>query len=175
MNRLHMTRWVVALALVTACSKQEMLPAVRRTTLHCEVGDAGARALTRYSFTDEELVPTARGGSAAVDLCFYFDADDCSNGALLGHDDRPGLIFPVGRRSLEELIELAPPAVDSATEVAIMPLTRDAEGLAFWLKKSDDEFVLLKIVDVQPTTYAALREGETATLVVEWRRREAPN
>jgi hypothetical protein len=175
MNRLGIMLCLMALMFGSACLTQRTLPEAQRTTLRCKIGEAGAGALTRYSFTEEGLAPTAREDSASIDLCYYFDGDDCSRGALLGHDDRPGYIFPVGRRPLEELIELAPPAFDAATEVAILPLTRDAEGLAFWLKKSDDEFVLLKIASVQPTTYAALREGETATLVVEWRRREASN
>jgi hypothetical protein len=103
-----------------------------------------------------------------VDLVYYFDADDCSRGALVGRDDRPGYLFPVGHRSWDELAALNPPSKDSLSVAAIEPLTRDQVGLAFWVKARGGQYFLARIAAIQPATYAELVMGKTATVEIEW-------
>lgn len=102
-----------------------------------------------------------------VDMTYYFDGDDCSQGALMGRDDVPGYLFPVGHKSWREMAKLEPPSKDAESIVAIAPLTKDKEGLAFWVKTGAGEFVLARIKAVQPVTYSDLVSGATASLRLE--------
>jgi hypothetical protein len=103
-----------------------------------------------------------------VDIVYYFDGDDCSRGALFGHDDSEGYIFPIGQKSWSELVKLKPGANDMESVAAIMPLTNDKEGLAFWVKTSNGEYILARISAVQLASYSDLVSGGTATLELEW-------
>ncbi|MBN1865839.1 hypothetical protein JW916_00975 [Candidatus Sumerlaeota bacterium] len=67
----------------------------------------------------------------AVDLAHYFEGNDCSQGSLIGRDDSAGWLFPVAHKPRSELAKLEPPAKDAESVVAIAPLTKDREGLAF--------------------------------------------
>ena len=54
--------------------------------------------------------------------------------------------------------------------VAIAPLTEDEEGLAFWIKTGTGEYVLARILAVQPASHAELVAGATPALELEWLR-----
>jgi Concanavalin A-like lectin/glucanases superfamily len=122
-----------------------------------------------FSFETGEL-PVVRD-PGQVDLVYYFDGDDCSQGAIIGRDDRPGYLFPIGHKSWEELVKLAPPSDASESVAAIAPLSRDKEGLAFWVKRKSGEYVLARIKTVEPASYSDLKSGVVPTLELEWFRR----
>jgi hypothetical protein len=105
---------------------------------------------------------------AQVDLVYYFDADDCSRGALMGNDDKPGYIFPVGNKTWDELVRLQPPASDARSVAAIAPLTKDKEGLAFWLRTASGQHVLVRIVAVREASISDLTSGTIPSVKLEW-------
>lgn len=139
--------------------------AVQTVTLQCRARNR--ECFSFYSFTAGVLA-TPPSNPDQVDLVYYFDKDDCSRGALVGRDDRPGYLFPVGHRSWDELATLNPPSKDSLSVAAIEPLTRDQVGLAFWVKARGGQFFLARIKAIQPATYLELTMGKTATVEIEW-------
>jgi hypothetical protein len=138
---------------------------VQTVTLQCRARNR--ECFSFYSFTAGVLA-TPPSNPDQVDLVYYFDADDCSRGALVGRDDRPGYLFPVGHRSWDELAALNPPSKDSLSVAAIEPLTRDQVGLAFWVKARGGQYFLARIAAIQPATYSELVMGKTATVELEW-------
>jgi hypothetical protein len=139
--------------------------AIQTVTLQCRARNR--ECFSFYSFTAGVLA-TPPSNPDQVDLVYYFDADDCSRGALVGRDDRPGYLFPVGHRSWDELAALNPPSKDSLSVAAIEPLTRDQVGLAFWVKARGGQYFLARIAAIQPATYSELLLGKTATVELEW-------
>jgi len=159
----------VALAGITVflgvgCSE---VPDVQRVMLRCQAREE--KCFGFYSFAAGELKPPL-ADPGPVDLVYYFDGNDCSRGALIGHDDRPGYLFPVGHKSWSELMTLKPPAEDRESVGGILPLTKDKEGLAFWVKSKNGQYTLARIKTVYPASHADLVAGQTATLELEWRR-----
>ena len=145
--------------------------AVKTATLRCpHAWDAGGY-IGFYSFATGDVKPPIK--SEAVDLVYYYDSDDCSQGALMGNDDCPGYIFPVGHKSWEDLVELDPPAKDAESIAAIAPLTKEAEGLAFWVKGGDGRFFQTRIKSVHPASYTEVVAGAVPTVELEWIEREA--
>jgi hypothetical protein len=143
---------------------------VKTVTLRCpHAWDAGGY-IGFYSFATGEVKPPIK--SEAVDLVYYFDNGDCFQGSLMGKDDRPGYIFPVGHKSWEELAELDPPATDTESIAAITPLTKEVEGLAFWVKASDGKYYQARIKSVQPASYTEVVAGAAPTVELEWIERE---
>ncbi len=138
---------------------------IQSVTLQCQAH--GEQCFSFYSFM-VGVLPTPPTNPDLVDLVYFYDADDCSQGALVGRDDRPGYLFPVGFKSRDELAALKPPAKGSQSVAAIMPLTADKEGLAFWVKARGGQFFLVRIAAVQPATYAELKAGKTARMDIEW-------
>ena len=155
---------VAAVLLIVGCSSS---PDVQRVTLQCRAHEG--ECFCFYSFT-AGLLTTPPVTPDQVDILYYFDGDDCSRGALFGHDDRPGYIFPIGQKSWSELVMLKPPAKDMESVVVIMPLTKDKEGLAFWVKARGGEYILARIRTVQTASYSDLVSGGTARLELEWSR-----
>ena len=138
---------------------------VQTVTLQCRARNR--ECLSFYSFTVGVLTaPPANPDQ--VDLVYYFDKDDYSRGALVGRDDRPGYLFPVGHRSWGELAALTPPSKDSLSVAGITPLTQEQEGLAFWVKARGGQYFLARIAAIQPATYSELVMGKTATIQIEW-------
>lgn len=155
---------LVAALLLAGCSPA---PDVQSAKLRCgNPWDAGG-VIGLFSFVEGELgIPPSAPGK--VDLIYYFDNNDCSSGALLGNADHPGYLFPVGHKPWSEIAELQPPSKDAESVAAITPLTRDKEGLAFWVKTGGGGFVLAKIKSVQPSSYSDLTSGTIPTLELEW-------
>jgi hypothetical protein len=161
------TTIVAAVLLSVGCSAG---PALHRATLQCKSTEG--KCFSFYSF-NEGVLPTPPVDARRVDILYYFDGDDCSQGALIGHDDRPGYLFPVGHKSWGELAMLSPPAEDSESVVAVKPLSEDKEGLALWVRTSGGEYVPVRIRSIHAVSYADLIAGETATLELEWSRPQA--
>jgi hypothetical protein len=139
--------------------------AIQTVTLQCRARNK--ECFSFYSFTAGVLAaPPANPDQ--VDLVYYFDADDCSRGALVGRDDRPGYLFPLGHRSWGELAALNPPLKDSLSVAGITPLTQEQVGLAFWVKARGGQYFLARIKAIQPASYSELVMGKTATVEIEW-------
>jgi outer membrane protein assembly factor BamB len=136
-------------------------------TLQCKA--EGRNCQTEYSFSKGEIIDNSQ-----VDITFYFDGDDCSQGALFGQDDSKGYLFPVGKKSWKELSILKTPPKDAQSVIGIMPLTREKEGLTFWVKTRSGEYVLARIRSVSPASYSDLLSGGVAALELEWTWTESP-
>ena len=102
-----------------------------------------------YSFNKDSFVTNKRD----AELVFYFDRDDCSKGALIGHDDEEGFIFPVENKNLSEISLDKIPTNKSKTKVGFRPMTKDKEGLGFWVKTTSGRFVLAVIKKVEPQEF----------------------
>ncbi len=142
------------------------IPKLQTVTLQCKDPYEAESFIGFYSFTAGVL--TAPPEPDQIDIVYYFDSDDCSEGILLGHYDVPGYIFPIGYKSWKELIKLKPPLENEDSAIAIEPLTKDKEGLAFWVKTNSGEYFLVKIKSIQPATYSDLASGNFPTLEFEW-------
>ncbi len=153
-----------ALALgALSCSS---VPKTEPGSLRCQHAFDGSGFIGLFSFELGELTgPPA--DPAQVDLVYYFDAGDCSRGALIGNDDKPGYIFPVGAMSRSDLAGLMPPPEGAETVVAITPVARDKEGLAFWVR-TRDRFILVRLTAVEEASHADLLAGRTPVLQFEW-------
>ena len=158
---------VTEVLLTVGCSSE---PDLQRVTLRCKDTYKAGGFIGFYSFTAGELTAPSADLDQVVDLAYYFDGDDCSQGVLIGHDDHGGYLFPVGHKSWSKLAMLAPPSKDTESVEAIAPLTKDKEGLAFWVKTEGGEYLLAKIKAVQPASYADLVSGVTPAVELEWTR-----
>jgi hypothetical protein len=117
-----------------------------------------------YSFNKESFVTKKRD----ADLVFYFDNDDCSGGALFGHDDEKGYIFPVENKILSEISLDKIPTNETKTKVGFRPITKDKEGLGFWIKTTSGRFVLAVIKKVEPAEFKNFDQGGRAKVELEW-------
>jgi hypothetical protein len=179
----YLTLFIAAVLLIAGCRSEIKKPtaspvptappasmtrperAIQTVTLQCKARNR--ECFSFYSFTAGVLA-TPPSNPDQVDLVYYFDKDDCSRGALVGRDDRPGYLFPVGHRSWDELAAINPPSRDSLSVAGITPLTQEQVGLAFWVKARGGQFFLARIAAIQPATYAELTMGKTATVELEW-------
>jgi hypothetical protein len=95
-----------------------------RAALECRAPASGGPIISLFSF--------AIGGSVSdprqSDLCFYFDSDDCAGGALVGHHDKKGWLFPIGKWDWRELQRGEPPSREVESTAAITPITTAQEG-----------------------------------------------
>ena len=117
-----------------------------------------------YSFNKDSFVTNKRD----AELVFYFDRDDCSKGALIGHDDEEGFIFPVENKNLSEISLDKIPTNKSKTKVGFRPMTKDKEGLGFWVKTTSGRFVLAVIKKVEPQEFKNFDGGGRAKVELEW-------
>ena len=154
---------VLVVFLASGCASG---PERHRAILRCEHPWQGQGFMSCFSFGEASLDEVR--GSEQVDLVYYFDPDDCQGGALLGHDDCPGYLYPVGRKQLKEAAALGSPPPDAESPAAISPLTKDLEGQAFGVRTAEGEFVLIRIVKVQPASHADLVQGMVPALELEW-------
>ena len=138
-------------------------PNVQRATLRCKAFEG--QCISFYSFKAGVLTPPVE--PEQVDIVYYFDNDDCFQGALLGRDDRPGYLFPIGYKSWPELEILSPPS-QNGESIAAIKLAKENEGLAFWVKTGRDDYVPVRIKTIHPATYADLVSGGTASMEMEW-------
>ncbi len=157
--------WVVALAL-SSCRSD---PRTEVASLRCQYAFKDGSFIGLFSFALGEL-PAPPVDPAKADLVYYFDADDCSRGALVGNHDTPGYLFPVGDCPWSGLAELKPPAEGAETLAVISPVARDKQGFAFWIKTRDRGFVLVRLTSVEDASYADLQSGRTPILRFEWLR-----
>jgi hypothetical protein len=160
---------IAAVLLIVGCSSTSD---VQRLTLRCEDDYKAGSFIGLYSFSEGKLtIPPADADQ--VSIVYYFDGDDCSHGALMGKDDRPGYLFPIGQKSWSDLTLLKVPSEDMESVAALTPLTREEEGLAFWVKVGRGEYVLARIMSVQPTTYSDIQSGVIPEVELEWRKPRA--
>ncbi len=152
---------VIAMLLNTACSST---PDLHRVTLHSQT--FGEEFYCFYSFTAGKLKPPP--DADLVDILYYFDSDDCSQGALIGNNDCPGFLFPLGQKSWRELLTFNTPPKDEESVGAILPLTKDKEGLAFRVKIRSGEFIPVRIKSIKSTSYSDLISGGSAEIELEW-------
>ena len=117
-----------------------------------------------YSFAKESFITKKRD----ADLVFYFDNDDCSKGAIFGHDDEKGYLFPVENKNLSEISLEEIPTNESKTKVGLLPITKKDEGLGFWIKTTSGRFVLAVIKKVEPAEFKDIQEGAKAKVELEW-------
>lgn len=117
-----------------------------------------------YSFNKDSFVTKKRD----AELVFYFDKGDCSKGALIGHDDEEGFIFPIENKNLSEISLNKTPTNKSKTEIGFRPMTKDKEGLGFWIKTTSGRFVLAVIKRVEPQEFKNFAQGAKAKVELEW-------
>lgn len=140
---------------------------VQQVTLQCTSEQCTEENCSQfYSFT-AGMLATPPENPDQVDLVCYFDRDDCVNGVLFGHDDRPGSLFPIGHLTWRKLETLPPPAEDMQPVTGIN-LTKDNNGMAFWVKTGDGLYILARIKSIKPATYADLTAGGAASVKIEW-------
>ncbi len=174
MKQLWLTLTLAVVFSIFSCSSVRQ---VQRVSLQCRTPFNGGSFIGLYSFTVGDMSECFKypdkfpNPDKAVDLAYYFDGDDCSQGAILGQYDDPGYIFLIGHKSWSELEGLNSPSGDSESVAGIAPLTTDKEGLAFWVKAREGEYVLVRIRSVQSASYSDLVSGVTPTLEFEWARR----
>jgi len=141
-------------------SHQKSEPDVKTVLLQCNK----AATRTGWSFVTGKM-PTSR---READIILYFDKDDCSQGAIFGSDDEEGYIFPIGHKLWSELSLADVPQEDTKSVIGFLPMTKDKEGLAFWVKTRNDRYALVKIKSVRPSSFSGLSSGHTAEIVLEW-------
>ena len=117
-----------------------------------------------YSFTKESFITKKRD----ADLVFYFDNDDCSRGSIFGHDDEKGYLFPVENKNLSEISLDKIPTNESKTKVGFLPITKEDEGLGFWIKTTSGRFVLAVIKKVEPAEFKDIQKGAKAKVDLKW-------
>jgi len=140
-------------------SHQKSKPDVKTVLLQCNK----ASTSTGYSFVTGK--PTSR---READINLYFDGDDCSQGVVFGSDDEEGYIFQIGHKPWSELSLDDLPQVDTKSVIGFLPMTKDKEGLAFWVKARNDRYALVRIKSITPSSYSELSSGSTAEIVLEW-------
>ena len=135
--------------------------------MRCRHAAGGGAFVGLFSFELGELTVPPED-PAQVDLVYYYDGDDCSRGAILGNDDEPGYLFPLGSVSRSDLAGLIPPSEGAETVAGISPVTKDREGFAFWVRTQGQGDVLVRLVAVEEASHADLQSGRVPTLQFEW-------
>ncbi len=135
-----------------------------RVILECRAPAFEGPIMSLFSFSVGGPVNNPRQS----DLCFYFDSDDCRGGALVGHHDEKGWLFPIGKRDWRELQRERPPSSEVDSTTAITPMTTAQERVAFWAKTVDGRYALVRIAKVQPSSYDAIKDGKKARIEFEW-------
>ena len=135
-----------------------------RGILECRAPQSDGPIISAFSLSLAGPVSQSKQG----DLFLYFDSDDCAGGALVGHHDEKGWLFPIGKYGWQELQQYQkPPAAGVSTEV-ITPITKAQEGFAFWMKTVSGRNAIVRIAQVQPATYDEVARDKTASVEFEW-------
>jgi len=137
---------------------------LKRGSLSCAIPYKSGSYIGAYSFTEKNPISPSDNGDK-IELAYYYDADDCSEGAIIG--PVKGL-FPIGKKTWSDLIELEPPTGNDNSVEAIVPITKDKEGYAFWVKAKNNTFILVKIKTVKPASFSDITLGIIPTLEFEW-------
>ncbi|MBN2310839.1 MAG: hypothetical protein JXR94_17830 [Candidatus Hydrogenedentes bacterium] len=165
MKHWHVTFTVAAALALGGCATGR---GPHRAVLRCEHPFKGSSFVGGYSFSEGMLTsPVSESGQ--VDLLYYFDGDDCSQGALVGDCDALGCcLLPIGHKPWPELVKLEPPSQDAEWAEGITPLTKEQEGWAFWVRCGPDEFVVVRLERVRPANYDDLVGGAVPSLELKW-------
>jgi hypothetical protein len=168
MNRIVLTLTLIMAVALVGCSpvtSQKQEPLKAESVLETVLLQANKEAKgSAYSFVTSKNTTSKR----EADINLYFDGDDCSQGAIFGSDDEEGYIFPIGHKLWSELSLDDVPQVDTKSVIGFLPMTKDKEGLAFWIKTRNGRYALVRIKSVQPSSYSELSSGRTAEIVLEW-------
>jgi len=135
-----------------------------RATLECRAPTSEARIMSPFSFSVGGPVNEPK----QFDLCFYFDSNDCAGGAIVGHHDRKGWLFPIGKHDWQDLQRYQNPPADAVSTEAITPITKAQEGFSFWVKTVSGRHAIVRIAEVQAATYDEIARGKTASIEFEW-------
>ena len=135
-----------------------------RAICECRASKPQGPIMSMFSFSVAKPVSESKQG----DLCFYFDSDDCAGGAIVGHDDAKGWLFPIGRHDWQKLQQFEKPPADAVSTEGIRPITKAQEGFAFWVKTVSGRYAIVRIAKVQPATYDEVARGKTASIEFEW-------
>lgn len=168
MNRIIWTLTLTMAVALVGCSTvssekqfhQKSKPDVKTVLLQCNK----ASTSTGWSFVTGKKPASRR----EADINLYFDGDDCSQGAIFGSDDEEGYIFPIGHKRWSELSLDDVPQVDTESVIGFLPITKDKEGLAFWVKTRVGRYAMVRIKSVKPSSFSELSSGGTAEIVLEW-------
>ena len=134
-----------------------------RAKLECHRTSLGP-IMSMFSFSLGRPVTDAK----QADFCFYFDGDDCAGGAIVGHHDEQGWLFPLGHRDWRELRQGEDFSTVTVSRASVAPITKAREGSAFWVKSVGGRYAVVRITDVAPATYDELMKGKTAGIEFEW-------
>jgi hypothetical protein len=135
-----------------------------RAILECRASTFHSSIMSMFSLS--LAAPVSQ--SKQADLCFYFDSDDCSGGAIVGHHDAKGWLFPIGKHDWQELQQYGNPPADEVSTEGIRPITKAQEGFSFWVKTVSGRHAIVRIAKVQPATYDEIARGKTARVEFEW-------
>jgi len=139
-------------------------PKRNRATLECRASASGGPVMSAFSFS----LPGPVTASRQADLCFYFDGNDCAGGAIVGHRDEKGWLFPLGKHDWRDL-ERGDVLRGSGDSVpAIAPVTKAQEGFAIRVKTVSGREAIVRIVEVRPAIYDEVSRGKTARIEFEW-------
>jgi len=102
-----------------------------------------------------------------AELTFYFDRDDCANGAILGRSDNPEYIIPLGKKSWGELEQLhSLPAAKPV--IGLRPIRADTVGTAFLCRIGNGQYAIVRICEVRPSSFWDISKGTPARCTFEW-------
>jgi len=135
-----------------------------RAILECRAPTSHGPVMSMFSLSLAGLVSESK----QADLCFYFDNDDCAGGAIVGHHDAKGWLFPIGKHDWQELQQYGNPPADGVSTEAITPITKAQEGFSFWVKTVSGRYAIVRIAGVRPATYDEVARGKTASVEFEW-------
>ncbi len=127
----HIACWAIMFGTMLAtvgCSNDN---ATNTFMLECNM----TQTLSSFSFTQGNV-----DSKEEADISFYFDGNDCSQGAIFGNDDRKGFIFPVGYKRWDEVSLSETPSPGMESVIGLRPITKSNEGLVFWVKTKSGHF-----------------------------------
>ncbi len=136
----------------------------RRAVIECRASTSGGPILSMFSLSLAAPVNNPK----QADFSFYFDSDDCAGGAIVGHHDTKGWIYPIGKHTWQELRQSSNTPGDGVSIEAIRPITKAQEGFAFWTKTVSGRYAIVRIAKVESATYDDITRGKTASVEFEW-------
>jgi len=159
----HPWRHAVALllpGLIVGCAARPK--ALGTCTLEC-ADASGSMCFSFYSFSKASSVDKRDD----AELTFYFDSNDCANGAIFGRSDNPDYIIPLGKKSWSELerMHLLP---EAEPVMGLRPIGADIVGTAFLCRIGDEQYAIVRISEVRPSSFAGISSGTPASCTFEW-------
>jgi hypothetical protein len=165
------TQLLLALMVVGACScssyeqpRSSVSSKRSRAILECRAPTSHGPIMSLFSLSLGGPVSEPK----QADLCFYFDSDDCAGGAIVGHHDEKGWLFPIGKHDWQELRQYQSPPAEGVSCEGMTPITKAQEGFAFWVKTVSGRHAVVRIAKVQAATYDEVARGKTASVEFDW-------